>query len=231
MLYSGNTAGGGSQTLRFRDRPEIRVDGTRLIATGAIAAKTGNMWAVDVERQLAELLPGRRIRAVHRWTASAAALTVGGHAPAAPALPPWSTIRPSSGWDLEGSWILTGETKAYSPSAINNEVGGFNVPVPSRPFSLNGDSWGAWELVARYSDTNLNWHTAQVATTSQLAGIAGGDERIVALGVNWYLNRNIRLMLDDNIVAGEQGHVGNLNRDQRSSQDINVVGLRFQYAN
>ena len=56
---------------------------------------------------------------------------------------------------------MTGETKAYSPSAINNEVGGFNAPVPSRPFSLSGDSWGAWELVARYSDTNLNWHTSQ----------------------------------------------------------------------
>ena len=49
VLYSGNSAGGGSQTLRFRDRPEIRVDGTRLIDSGAIAAKTGSMWAADLE--------------------------------------------------------------------------------------------------------------------------------------------------------------------------------------
>ena len=49
VLYSGNTAGGGTQTLRFRERPEIRVDGTRLIDTGAIAAKTGDMMAFDLE--------------------------------------------------------------------------------------------------------------------------------------------------------------------------------------
>jgi len=47
VLYSGSGTGGASQTLRFRDRPEIRVDGTRLIDTGAIPAKTGNMFAFD----------------------------------------------------------------------------------------------------------------------------------------------------------------------------------------
>ena len=54
VLYSGSNgnADGGSQTLRFRDRPEVRVDGTRLIDTGAINAKTGNMWAVDFEGNL-----------------------------------------------------------------------------------------------------------------------------------------------------------------------------------
>ena len=78
--------------------------------------------------------------------------------------------------------------------------------MPSRPFSLTGDSWGAWELVARYTDTDLNWHRpASVASTAQLAGILGGDERIVALGVNWYLNRNVRVMLDDNIVTVNKG--------------------------
>jgi len=100
--------------------------------------------------------------------------------------------------------------------------------VPSRPFSLQGDSWGAWELVARYSDTDLNWNTTQTATTGQLAGIVGGDQRVIALGINWYLNRNVRVMLDDNIVKVKKGVIGNLNRD---SQDLNIIGLRVQYAN
>jgi len=51
-LYTGNSAGGGSQTLRFRDRPEIRVDGTRLIDTGAMAAKNGSMYAADFQGNL-----------------------------------------------------------------------------------------------------------------------------------------------------------------------------------
>jgi len=46
--------------------------------------------------------------------------------------------------------------------------------------------------------------------------------------VNWYFNRNVRLMLDDLIVSVHKGIVGNDNRD---GQDINVVALRLQFAN
>ena len=139
----------------------------------------------------------------------------------------------TSGWYVEGSWILTGETKAYSPSAINNEVGGFNAPVASRPFSLSGNSWGAFELVARYSNTNLNWMGSQVANTnvlgtSNLVGIVGGNESVLALGLNWYLNRNVRLMIDDNITKVKKGTAAIPNRD---SQNLNIVGVRLQFAN
>ena len=132
------------------------------------------------------------------------------------------------------TWILTGETKAYSPTAINNEVGGFNAPVPSRPFSLSGDSWGAWEIAVRWSDTNLNWNPGRAALTnttgtSHLVGIDGGDEQIVAIALNWYLNRNVRLMIDDNIVHVAKGVAGgNLIRD---NQDMNIFGMRLQFAN
>ena len=225
-LYTGNAAGGGSQALNFQDRPEIRVDGTRLISTGGMAAKTGNMWAADfggnwqnfflggeyarftADRQCGSLSPSL----VARCTTSIAVFD-----------------HPSfSGWYLEGSWILTGETKAYSASAINNEVGGFNAPVPSRPFSFNGDSWGAWELVARYSSTNLNWNATQLASTTQLAGILGGNENVLALGINWYLNRTVRLMVDDNIITVKKGTAAIPNRD---GQSLNVVGVRLQFAN
>jgi len=137
------------------------------------------------------------------------------------------------GWTIGASWIITGETKTYTPSAIAETQAGFGAPVPSRPFSLAGGSWGTWELVARYSDTDLNWRSTQVAVTnatgtSNLIGITGGEQRVLALGVNWYLNRNVRLMIDDNIVSVKKGVAANLNRD---SQDLNVVGARLQFAN
>ena len=93
---------------------------------------------------------------------------------------------------------------------------------------MDGGSWGAWELTARYSDTNLNWNTTQLASASNLAGVLGGEQRIVALGINWYLNRNIRVVLDDNIVKVTKGTAALPNRD---SQDFNVLGLRVQFAN
>jgi phosphate-selective porin OprO/OprP len=216
-------AGGAAQALNFQDRPEIRVDGTRLISTGAIAAKTGDMIAFDLEGnwenfylggEWAQFTADRQCGAVVNASCTSS-LNVLDH----------PTFH---GYTLEGSWIITGETKAYSPSAINNEVAGFNGPVPSRPFSLNGGSWGAWELVARYSNTNLNWNVNQLASATQGAGILGGQERIVALGVNWYLNRNIRVMVDDNIVQVSKGTAALPDRD---SQDFNVIGVRIQYAN
>jgi phosphate-selective porin OprO and OprP len=76
---------------------------------------------------------------------------------------------------------------------------------------------------------NLNWHQTQVANTTQLGGILGGDERIVTLGVNWYLNRNIKLQVNDMIVKVKRGSsVANLNS---MSQDLNILGVRLAFAN
>jgi phosphate-selective porin OprO/OprP len=228
VLYSGaiGNGNGGSQTLNFQDRPEIRVDGTRLISTGGIAAKTGHMWAIDAGGNWENFFLGGEY-ANFTMDRQCGALS--------PILVPRCTSSTAvfdhpnfSGWYVEGSWIITGEAKTYSPSALNNEVGGFNGPIPSRPFSFSGDSWGAWELAVRYSSTDLRWHDTQVASPTQLAGIMGGEENIVAIALNWYLNRNIRLMLDDNIVHVNKGVIGNLHRDD---QDLNIVGIRVQFAN
>jgi phosphate-selective porin OprO/OprP len=228
ILYSGSNTNpqGGAQTLNFQDRPEIRVDGTRLISTGAIAAKTGHMWAVDAGGNYENFFLGGE------YASFTADRQCGALSPVAVPRCTSSTVvfdHPNfSGWYVEGSWIITGEAKQYSPSALNNEEGGFNGPIPSRPFSFSGDSWGAWELAARYSSTDLRWHTTQVASATQLAGIMGGEENIVAVALNWYLNRNIRLMLDDNIVHVNKGVIGNLHRDD---QDLNIVAIRVQFAN
>jgi phosphate-selective porin OprO and OprP len=224
--YTGNAAGGGAQALNFQDRPEIRVDGTRLVSTGNIAAKTGHMWALDAEGNIDNLfLAGEYANfTADRQCGSLTAVAVA-RCTSSTAVVDHPNF---GGWYVEGTWILTGEARTYSPSAINNEMGGFNAPVPSRPFSLQGGSWGAWELAARYSDADLNWHTTQLATTSQLAGVLGGDERVLALGINWYLNRNVRLMLDDNIVTVKKGTAVIPNRD---GQSLNIVGVRLQFAN
>ncbi len=233
VTYSGSNSNpdGGSQTLRFRERPEIRVDGSRLIDTGAMSAKTGNMWAVDFEGNLqnlyfeAEYASFIADRQCGSLTAANNPVCVSSTA---------VIDHPSfHGWVIGASWIITGETKTYTPNGLAETQAGFGAPIPSAPFSLAGESWGTWELVARYSDTSLNWHQTQTAVTnvtgtSQLAGVLGGEQRIVALGVNWYFNRNVRLMLQDNIVSVKKGVSANLSRD---SQDINILGLRLQFAN
>nr|WP_298411449.1 OprO/OprP family phosphate-selective porin [uncultured Halomonas sp.] len=98
------------------------------------------------------------------------------------------------GWYLSGSWFVTGETRPY-------EQGVFKSVEPER-------SIGAWELVARYSDIDLNDRD-----------IEGGSEYNLTLGVNWYLNSDLRLMLDYTDVHS---------RRQGQSDDPEIVTLRAQ---
>ena len=104
----------------------------------------------------------------------------------------------------------------------------FQSPVPSQPFSLRGDSWGAWELVARYSDTDLNWNGNRAQTASQLAGVLGGREKIFDIGINWYMNRNVKLQIHDSFVSVDKG-TALLPTNQ--SQDLNILGVRLQFSN
>ena len=209
--------GGGVSTLNLQDRPEIRVDGTRLISTGGIAAKHAYMYAFDAGANFNNFYAGGEY-ANFTVRRSASGLL--------------AADNPNfSGWYVEGTWVLTGEPKSYTVSATNNEVGGFGAPKVASPFSLNGDSWGAWELTARYSNTDLNWHDQMAATASTQAGINGGDERIVALGVNWYLNNNVKLQFNDLIT-----HVNKYSSTTHvlanfGGQDFNTVGVRLQFTN
>lgn len=228
VLYSGNAAGGGSQSLRFRDRSQVRVDGTRLIDTGNIAAKTGDLMSFDMGFNYENFFVGGE------WSRFSADRQCGTVTAAGNALCLTNTSvidRPAfDGFYVEGSWILTGESRAYVPSSVTNEAGGWGSPVPARPFSLDGDSFGAWEVVARFSSIDLNWRQTQTAVTNgtaqRLAGILGGKQDIVDIGLNWYLNRNVRLMTHFSWVSVEKGIVSNLGRD---SQDFNVWATRLQF--
>ena len=51
---------------------------------------------------------------------------------------------------IEASWLLTGESRRYSPTSA-----AFQAPKPRIPFVGRG-GWGAWELAARFSQLDLN---------------------------------------------------------------------------
>ena len=78
---------------------------------------------------------------------------------------------------------------------------------------------------------NLNYNPTQLASSSQLAGITGGDERIVTLGVNWYLNRNVKLQVNDMIVKVKRSSSPSPTNFNNMSQDLNILGVRLAFAN
>ena len=100
------------------------------------------------------------------------------------AFAPLPSLRFQGGY-AEVGYVLTGETHPYNSSSAS--YGGI---APANPFSLSGGGWGAWEIAGRYSTIDLNDRVGAAT------GVAGGRQTIYTLALNWYANRNVRLMLD-----------------------------------
>ena len=106
-----------------------------------------------------------------------------------------------NGYYIQGGYILTGETRRYSASS-----GSYGGVVPNRPFDWRTGNWGAWEIAARYSMVDLNDKD-----------ILGGRQENMTLGLNWYVNSNIRFMF--NYINGK------VDKRTRGGGDI---GARYQ---
>lgn len=85
-------------------------------------------------------------------------------------------------WYLQASWILTGESYKY-----DIKKAAYSGVKPANPFGFGGGGAGAWEIAARYSSADLN---------DASAGINGGEQEIITVGLNWYVNNNMRFMLN-----------------------------------
>lgn len=92
-----------------------------------------------------------------------------------------------SGWYAQTSWFITGETRPYVMSD-----GKFDRVKPKKRFNLKENTYGAFELAARYSTVDLNDNSV----------VRGGRVNDITFGVNWYLNNYARLMANYIIVGG-----------------------------
>ncbi|QPF94438.1 OprO/OprP family phosphate-selective porin [Bradyrhizobium commune] len=164
-----------TQTLTLSDRPELRIDPTTLISTGAIANVSGaQVYGVEAAGTYGPLW----VQGEYYWfnidrNANTAVVPIG-----------TSSLKFQGGY-AQAAYVLTGESRKYNPG--NAAYGGVK---PVHPFSLEGGGWGAWEVAGRVSQMDLN---DQLATA---AGIAGGRQTVYTLALNWYVNGNVRFMLD-----------------------------------
>lgn len=158
--------------IRLRDRPEIRVDSARLIDTGGIDAAHASVYGLEFGANWKNLY----LQGEHFW------FDIDRRDPSVLENPSFS------GYYLQGSWILTGESRRY-----NAATGSFQNPRPRVPFS-SGGGWGAWELAARYSRMDLNFLEGSGAAAA--ASVRGGEQDILTFGVNWYLNPHFKMMMN-----------------------------------
>jgi phosphate-selective porin OprO/OprP len=84
------------------------------------------------------------------------------------------------GMYAQAGYFLTGETRPY-----NKSTGTFGHVSPLKNFR-DGNGLGAWEIAARYSYLDLDQDKYGAGTRGELQD--------VTIGLNWYLNPNMRIM-------------------------------------
>ncbi|MBR0718844.1 porin [Bradyrhizobium liaoningense] len=187
----------GAQTLTFSDRPELRIDPTTLISTGAIANVSGaQIYSVEAAGTYGPLFA----QGEYYWYNVDRNAATGLAPIGAPSLK-------FQGGYAEIAYALTGENRAYNPATA--AYGGIK---PAHPFSVSGGGWGAWEIAGRVSQINLN---DQLGTPT---GIAGGRQTVYTAALNWYINGNVRFMFD--YLHGEVSR-------QASAVSVANVGSKF----
>ena len=208
---------GAASPVRLRERPEMRVDGTRLVDTGNIDADGLQAYGLELGAQLKAFT----LQAEHFWIDVERRNSV--------------LADPSfGGWYVQGAWTLTGQPRRY-----NAANGGFDVPRVEKPFNLKARTWGVWELAARWSELDLDYRAGAAGTAPGASSIRGGEQQIFTIGLNWYPNNNVRFLADYQRVevdrlspGGTAFGAGALTppAGAQVGQDLNIWSFRTQYA-
>ena len=103
------------------------------------------------------------------------------------------------GFYVYASWFLTGESRPYDASS-----GEFVRLKPTKPVGEGG--MGAWEVAVRYSELDMQ-------------EARGGEEQNVTAGLNWYVNKRVRFMLNY-VHAESQADEGDV--------DVDIAQMRAQ---
>jgi phosphate-selective porin OprO/OprP len=120
----------------------------------------------------------------------------------------------TTAWQVAAHWFLTGEEEAFK---------GFK---PNNVFSLENGTWGAWELVARYHELEIG-DEAFVGGAESFADPLASPRKASAygVGVNWYLNDNLKWVLNYEKTEFEGGAVDGDRPDEEAILTRVAVGF------
>ena len=82
-------------------------------------------------------------------------------------------------WQVAASYVLTGENASYEGV------------TPRKNFDLKAGTWGAFELVGRYGELEIDKEAFQKGFATTTGANASGAQAWAG-GLNWYLNKNVR---------------------------------------
>lgn len=202
-----NLANSPFRLMQLRARPELRddvpgtpsgalavpnSDSNRLIDTGTLAAASEYLLGLE----LLQIWGPFSVQAEYGWNFVNGAV---GANPTGLTFSP--AIKPGQNYMFNGGYVqlaytLTGENRGYDKKigTLARYYYGAGGPYTNAWFVRDENGrlnvgTGAWEIAVRYSYVDLN-------DGSGLNRIAGGRLDGLSLALNWYLNRNMNLMID-----------------------------------
>ncbi|MGH8508065.1 MAG: OprO/OprP family phosphate-selective porin [Gammaproteobacteria bacterium] len=121
-------------------------------------------------------------------------------------------------WQIAASYVLTGEESTYKGVK------------PARPFSIENGHWGAFEIKARYSELDLDEDSFTGGADSFADPTRAAEQAAAwAVGFNWYLNQNVKFVVDYEHTVFDGGGGGTA-ASPRDREDENVILSRVQLA-
>lgn len=119
-------------------------------------------------------------------------------------------------WFVGAHWVLTGEDASL------------RGVTPRSVFSWADGTWGAWEAAIRVSQLTVGDEAFSGNTSSWFANPAtsASQARSTTVGLNWYLNRNVKTSLNLEHTAFTGGSSGTVTREAENAL-LTRVQLRY----
>ena len=118
----------------------------------------------------------------------------------------------NTAWQVQLSWFATGEEESYK---------GF---TPNSVYTPGGPGWGALEFVGRYMELDVDDATfADGALSYADPSKSSSKAKSIGVGVNWYLNQNLKVLLEYENTQFDGGDTGGSDRP-----DEDAILTRFQ---
>jgi phosphate-selective porin OprO/OprP len=114
----------------------------------------------------------------------------------------------NTAWQVEASYFLTGDNNSFRSTSRN-------AFQPLHPINFGNGSWGAFEVVARIHELSLD----RSAFPKYVSSASAREATSWGIGLNWYLNSNVRLYVDyesTHFDGGSQAPTALTARDERA---------------
>ncbi|MBC8003632.1 MAG: porin, partial [Opitutaceae bacterium] len=118
-------------------------------------------------------------------------------------------------WQVVAGWVLTGEDAA------------FTGVTPRKPFNLAEGGWGAFQIVGRFGELDIDNDTFPAFANP---AASASHAQAWAVGLNWFLNKNIRASTSFSRTTFSGGGNGSSGPGAVTQQPEEVLFTRLQLA-